>query len=74
MMPTVQVTRLPITPRLKTNTTHTTIIRLGIQVITDLLTPATMGTGMDTTDLDSMVTMGEEDMVTGVVMDIIGNE
>jgi hypothetical protein len=74
MMPTVQVTRLPITPRLKTNTTHTTIIRLGIQVITDLLTPATMGTGMDTTDLDSMVTMGEEDMVTGVVMDIIRNE
>jgi hypothetical protein len=74
MMPTVQVTRLPITPRLKTNTTHTTIIRLGIQVITDLLTPATMGTGMDTTDLDIMVTMGEEDMVTGVVMDIIGNE
>ena len=74
MMPTFQVTRLPITPRLKTNITHTTIIHLGIQVIMDLLTPAIMGTGMDTTALDIMATMGEEDLVTGVVMDIIGNE
>jgi hypothetical protein len=74
MMPTVQATRLPITARLKTNTTHTTIIRLGIQVITDLLTLATMGMGMDTTVLDIMATMGEEDMGIGVAMDITGNE
>lgn len=64
MMPTVPITNLPTILRPVTNTTHTATLYLNIRVITDLHTPATMGT--DTidlgtqviTDLDTSVTMG----------------
>lgn len=83
-MSTVHITRLLIMLRLTTNTTHTDILYLNIQVITDLHTPVTMVTdtdttdlgtlvitGMDTTDLDTPATMGLDIMVTMAEEDMV---